>query len=217
MQYLKKTNKLFFDKYAYKVSITTPVASFFRGKNLNHAEAQITALGSRFSPSLEGKLQVGHSWSKKYASFEDVICGIKIVEVLKKTVGYTLRVEGTTLGIYSNDEEVIDKISSIANLEIREISKPETDLVKTFLLSKPKIIIRKEYTHKYKVTLKSMWEQESDFRQWAEKMPKIKIHAGQYTYGGYIYVADAKTLSICRLYLGNKVQKVEEIVSHSEI
>lgn len=217
MLYSKKTNKLFFDKYAYKVSVTTPLATYFRGKDLDKAQADINYLASKFNASLEGKVQVGQSWSKKYASFDDIIVGTRIIETLNSIGDYTLRIENTTLGIYFNEDDIFDKIIGIHHIQVREISRPENDSIKEFLLSKPKTIIRKEYTHKFKVTIKALWTEEPDFRAWAKKMPKIKTNPGSYKYGGYFYVADAKTLSICRLYLGNKVQKVEEIVCHSEI
>ena len=40
----KKTNKLFFKKYVYKIAVSTPVASQFRGKNLVLTKLQIAVL-----------------------------------------------------------------------------------------------------------------------------------------------------------------------------
>ena len=216
MPFLKKTNKLFFDRYAYKVSILTPVAAFFRGKKLIDTQRSLNELSNKFDSGIEGKIRIGFAWSKKYAGVGDVMVASKIIELLTPIDDYTLRVEGSILGVYVNNEELVDKISSINNITLREISKPENLTTKELLLSRPKIIIRKDYTHKYKITLKPLGD-EPVFREWATKMSKIKINASTYRYGGYIYVADAKTLSICRLYLGNKVVKVEELVSHSEI
>lgn len=217
MLYSKKTNKLFFEKYAYKVSITTPLAPCFRGKNLTKTQDELNFLAHKFNPNLDGKVQVGQSWSKRYASFEDIISGTRIIETLNTIDDFTLRVEGSILGIYFNEEDILDKIVSIRNIEVREVSKPENDSIKDFLLSNPKRIIRKEYTHKFKVAVKALWNEAPDFLEWASKMPKIKLNRSSYKYGGYFYVADAKTLSVCRLYLGNKLSKVEEIVTHSEI
>lgn len=216
MPFSKKTNKLFFDRYAYKVSILTPVAAFFRGKKLLDTQRSLNELSNKFDSGIEGKIRVGHTWSKKYAGVSDVLVATKIIEILATIDDYTLRVEGSILGVYVNNEELVDKISSINSIILREISKPENVTTKELLLSRPKIIIRKDYTHKYKITLKPLSD-ELTFREWAGKMSKIKINSSSYRYGGYIYVADGKTLSICRLYLGNKVVKVEELVSHSEI
>jgi hypothetical protein len=217
MLLLKKTNKLFFDKYAYKVSITTPLATYFRGKDLSQTEKHLNLLGQKFDLNPNSKVRIGHSWSKKYASVGDIMIAAKLIDQLKLLNEYTLRVEGSILGIYSNNETITETIPSINNIDVREISKPEDDLSKELLLSRPKVIIRKEYTHKYKVTLKPMYGDEEQFRLWSAKIPKVKVNTGTYKYGGYFYVADAKTLSICRLYLGNKVAKVEEIVSRNEI
>ena len=38
-----------------------------------------------------------------------------------------------------------------------------------------------------------------------------------YLIGGYFYVADQKTLSLCRIFLGDKIRRVDELRTFEEI
>jgi hypothetical protein len=130
---------------------------------------------------------------------------------------YTLRVESSSLGLYSNDIDFIEKVTTIKDIHIEETSQAADNKVKEFLLSTPKAIIRKEYTHKYKVTVNALWDSADSFTTWAHKLPKIKTTGNNYKFGGYFYVADEKTLSLCHIFLSDKVRKVEELVTFEEI
>ena len=85
------------------------------------------------------------------------------------------------------------------------------------MLTTPKAIIRKEYTHKYKVTINALWESADNFKAWAVKLPKIKTTGNKYRFGGHFYVADEKTLSLCHIFLADKIRKVEQLVTTTEI
>jgi hypothetical protein len=217
MQYYKKTTKkLFFGKFVNKVAIQTPLAGYFRGNKLGKIKLDINIVSRRITDKLQS-VQIGGSWSKKYAKIEDVQIALEIVGILESLTDYTLRVESSTLGLYSNDIDFIKKVTSIKDIHIEETSQAADDKVKEFLLSSPKAIIRKEYTHKYKVTVNALWDSADSFTSWADKLPKIKTTGNSYKFGGYFYVADEKTLSLCHIFLSDKVRKVEELVTSEEI
>jgi hypothetical protein len=195
--------------------MVTPIASAFRGKNLKKTELELSLLKERLLESKHKHISVG-GWTKTLASMDDIDNGIKIVGLLNSLTSFNIRVEGKILSLYFNDERMTD-FTSIKNLSIREVFTPETTDIKEFLLDHPSTIIRKEYTHKYKVTVNSLRSDADGFIEWALKLPKIKLSSKKYKYGGHFYVADEKTLNMCRLYLSNKIQKVEELVTNDEI
>ena len=216
MQYYKKTTKkLFFGKFVNKVAIQTPLAGYFRGNKLDRIKLDINIVSRRITDKLP-TVQIGGSWSKKYANIEDIRIAREIVTVLESLPDYTVRVEGWSLSMYSNDD-IIKKVSNIKNIHIEETSQAADDKIKEFLLSTPKAIIRKEYTHKYKVTVNALWDSADSFTSWAGKLPKIKTTGNNYKFGGYFYVADEKTLSLCHIFLSDKVRKVEKLVTFEEI
>jgi len=217
MSYSKKTNKLFFKKYVYKIAIRTPVASQFRGKNPILTKLQIAVLEDKIKRNGTMTVNAGGYYNKKYATLAEIQIAKQILGVLETFDDYGLRVECNTLGLYSNDPAFIQSIENIIGIDIEETAEPENDEIKKFLLSKPKAIIRKEYTHKYKVTVKPLWSEADNFVEWAKKLPKIKVASRKYTYGGHFYVADEKTLSLCHIFLSDSITKIEELVTTAEI
>ena len=212
----KKTTKVFFGKYVYKVALRLPVASTFRGNNLKVVKLQLAILKERFRDRKINHVQMG-GWNRNLASEKDIDTGVVVAETLETLSSYTLRVESTTLGLYSNDDDFFHKILSIPGIVVEETSEPADLKTKEFLLSTPKAIIRKEYTHKYKVTVNALWESADNFKAWAVKLPKIKTTNNKYRFGGHFYVADEKTLSLCHIFLADKIRKVEELVTTTEI
>jgi hypothetical protein len=95
----KKTTKLFFGKYVYKVAVRLPVASKFRGNNLKRISEELESLKEQFANNKLTRMQMG-SWSRSSFTIEDVFLGMNLVDVLETLSSYTLRVEGSTLGLY---------------------------------------------------------------------------------------------------------------------
>jgi len=216
--YQKKTTKLFFNKYIYKVAVRTPLSTLFRGKNLPVTRQQIEALSERFSNARVASTNITNGWrTRQQATSADVFVGLMLLDQLESLSDFTLRVENSTLGLYCNDQDFISKITNINDIDVEEIAEPETDEVREYLLLNPKSIIRGEYTHKYKVTINALWESADNFKEWAVKLPKIKTTNNRYRFGGHFYVADEKTLSLCHIFLADKIRKVEELVTTTEI
>jgi len=216
--YQKKTTKLFFNKYVYKVAVRTPLSTLFRGKNLPNTRQQIEVLSERFDNKRVSSTSITNGWrSRQQATSTDVFVGLLLLDQLDSLSDFTLRVENSTLGLYCNDLDFISKVTNIVGINVEEIAVPETDDVRDFLLSNPKSIIRGEYTHKYKVTVNALWESADNFKAWAVKLPKIKTTNNKYRFGGHFYVADEKTLSLCHIFLADKIRKVEQLVTTTEI
>lgn len=211
-----QTKKVFFKKYIYKVSISLPIASVFRGGNLLQIEKNIEEKRLQLSKSsLEIK-----SHFFKYHHFNYSLNDIERAKLLLNTLGeltegYVLRVERCSLNVYFNNKSYINLIRKIAN--VVEVWEPLNDNVATYLLRNPKSIVSNKSDYKYKVTVKPLTTLGEDFKKWAKQLPKIKLASKNYQWTGHFYVVDDKTLSLCRIYLGNSIQKVEEITNINKI
>lgn len=212
----KKTTKAFFGKYVYKIAVRLSVAIYFRGGKLDVTKLQIGILDARIASNNSRPILLG-GWRNITASLDDLYVANELIAILEDIEQYTIRVEGDTIGVYCNDADILSKISNITNIYVEEVSEPVDDKTKDFLLASPKAIIRKEYTHKYKVTIAGLWDAADNFKAWAVKLPKIKTTNNKYKYGGFFYVADEKTLSLCHIFLADKIRKIEELVTGSEI
>lgn len=214
MRPYKQTSKLYFDKYVNKISVTTVLASEFRSKSLVRAESQINAIAGLIEKTPDGRMKL-KSWYSKYATVADIIHVTKIINLLRKELDYCLRVESDVLSIYTNDDALIERIYQLGS--IRDVCKPVDDKVRAFLLANPNSIISKKYTHKYRVTVNPLRDASDSFHSWAENIPSIKLLKRTYRSDGYFYAANEKTLGMCKIFLGNKIRRVDEMFLVSEI
>ena len=214
MKLYKQTSKLFFDKYVNKITLQTNLASEFRHKNLLKTLARIQALSRQIDKSSSGKVQLS-SFYTRYATVDDIFYVTKVCDILKDELDFGLRVEGNSLGIYSNDDTVIDKLYALG--KIKEYSKPANNKIREFLLANPHSVIAKKYTHKYRITVNPLRDISENFHTWAEKIPSIKLLKRTYRTEGYFYASNEKTLGMCKIFLGNKIRRVDEMFLESEI
>lgn len=217
MKQLKKTKKLFYDKYVYKIVVLTPLASMFRGASMEDTLTEIDHFLRSMEYQGETEKSVGTRWNSRKVTIQEVRRDLALVHLLSSESNYFIRVEGDMLSVYSNDENIMDTGAELYQGCLREVWRPESDKVKDFLLTNPKQIIRPEYSHKYKVTINGLSDPES-FKEWAVKLPKLKVMPrNDYRVGGYFYVADQKTLSLCRIFLGDRIRRVDELRTFEEI
>lgn len=216
MSLSKKTKKLFFDRYLYKISVRTPLAFQFRGSDFEKTRIQLERIKEDMLSKGSTETYVGHSWNRTRLALNELYRDLALIVLLESQPDSTIRIEGGTISFYTNDETAIDTVEELYDHNVREIAKPENDKVKEFLLANPKSILREEFTHKYKVTINPI-DDATAFKQWAKQLPKIKVMRNNYLLGGYFYVADLKTLSMCRLFLADKIRRIDELHTFKEI
>lgn len=213
----KNTEKLFFNKYTCKVSLITPVASVFRMKTLGLIKAQISLYQEELKDPKRQYISI-RSYYTKHINRDDLVTATEVISVLEDADDYAVRVEGSTLGVFVNDESFITRICNISGINLLETVVPKDQKIKEFLIANPRAVIRDEYTHKYKVYTKGMWDSAVGFKAWAAKMPKVKlVDSNSYRFDAFFYVQDDRAMTMCRLYLNDKIRKVEEIFTDSEI
>ena len=204
-------------KYVYKIVVVTPLASMFRGADTENTLAEIDHFLRSMEYQGETAKTVGSRWNSRKVTIQEVRRDLALVHLLSSESDYFVRIEGDILSVYSSDESIIDTVTELYQGHLREVWRPENDKIKAFLLGNPKQIIRTEYSHKYKVTVNGLSDPVT-FIQWAEKIPKLKIMSkNNYDIGGYFYVADQKTLSLCRIFLGDRIRRVDELRTFDEI
>lgn len=218
-RYNKPTKKLFYDKYVYKVTVWTALAEHFRGNDISATTSYLQSVHDSMVNKNETERSWGSRWNTKTVNIRQVQRDIAYSHLISSLDSCQVRVEGSHLSVYTNDETFLDTASALYSgpYELKEIWRPESDKIKEFLLANPKKIIRPEYSHKYKVTVNGIPDIES-FKEWAAKLPKLKVMSrNNYVIGGYFYVADEKTLSLCRIFLGDKIRRVDELRTIAEI
>lgn len=217
MKLSKKTNKLFYDKFVYKVETDTPLGSIYHERDLSKVRRTLNEYDTKVQAA-SGQLDLSKRWHRRIITTPDIFANIQFLTLLEaETEPFNIRVEGNTVNVYTNNKDLVDQISYIKGF-VREIIVPKTDKIKDYLLANPDKVIVKEYTHKYKVIVGGLGLEAANFVAWADNIPKIKL-AGKkkYLYDSYFYVSDLKVLGMCRLFLSKKIRKVQELVTEQEI
>lgn len=211
-----KTKKLFYKKYVNRVAIRTQLAFFFREK-LDGIENRLRTALDRHDHNKEMRVLVAKMYVDKYSTPDEIHSLLNLIQLLREIKDYSMRIEGSCLAIFFNDSQYIDRIKNIKHIVVDEITTPESEAVREFLLNTPDTIISKDHYYRYKVYTRPLKSEAENFKSWATKMNKIYAATEDYYKGGHFYVADSKTLGLCRLYLGGKIRKIEEIVASYEI
>ena len=221
---LKKceTTKLFWGKYLYKLCISNGIGSIFRDKNLSYAREILDKLQQQYE---EGDpLIVTRHFRETPVKELSFLDARKIYKFLSKNDDYTLRIEGTTICIYSNNREWIHTLKSAVNkVNLLEIWEPNPDHLSH--LEPNTIIVENSNGYNYKVTLGNKVGDTSGFANWAKHNPKqVKVgpqlqhnlENNSYVSDMYFYAKDSKILNLCELMLSN-IRRIDKLVVKSDL
>lgn len=216
----KKTNKLFWDKYAYKLGVYNSGTHIFRNKRLDNARAVIDQLEfqQKNGDALNFKL---HRWSERKQDitqndFEDLKI---LVNAFQDDEDYMLRCEGSRLGIYSNNQPWLKKLAK----KLHDVPWYWEPNVPT--LEKNTIYLDKESDFEFKINLNGVAD--TSLAEYCIKNPD-KIRAGaslvkdirnqRNLKGKYLYVKNESILTIVRLFLqSDNIMRVDRLVYQPSI
>lgn len=221
---LKKleTTKLFWDKYLYKLCINNGIGHIFRDKNLSYARGVLDKLQQQYE---SGNALILESHYRqipvKELSFLDAR---KLYKFLSKTDDYMLRIESSTVCIYSNNKEWLHTLKSAVNKEnLLELWEPNPNHLSH--LNENTIIVDKNNGYGYKVTFGPKIADTAGFANWAksnEKQVRVgptlmdNLERSGYVSDLYFYARDEKTLRLCELMLAN-IRRIDKLVVKSNL
>jgi hypothetical protein len=215
-----ETQKLFWNKYLYKLVINNRLAPIFRNKQLSYSKSILNNLEAQ---QKAGQPMIVTKTLRQDVIQEDHFLDAKTVyKYLSKSSDYMLRVERSTLCIYSNDRVwLMDIKADICAYNLEEFWEPNTETIN--VLDANTIIVDHEIPYEFRVTLRSKGS--NSFAKWADKNPKqVKLGPvlkeemlkNGYVEGMYFYARDDRTLQLCNLMLDN-IRRVDRIVSKRNI
>jgi hypothetical protein len=199
---VKYSSKLFRGKYKYKVVFTSGVAGWFRDGNADSI--------------IDHHINNDYYYARK-ASPNDKSHAKKLAEILKKVSNWAVRVETPFVSVYLDLEDDLEKIVSNCKNRVKYIEIP--DPKSQTLLAEGTVLVKK-LDFKFKVSLGVSNQNHSNFVQWCENNPKIRmpkrakrdlskdVNSG----GGFFYVKDEKVLTMVKMFLGRTITKVESVV-----
>jgi hypothetical protein len=208
---VKATKRLFMDKYQYKVVLVCPVASWFRGANLDFAKEKLLLIDNKVLP-LDTPL-----WSKLKTK-QDLDYCIQLESTLSKFNDFDIRVEHPLLSFYSNNFNDIITLSNVDVNRTKYVSQPSTTLHPK--LEKNTIFLPK-INYGFRVTMGKTRTSYASFISWTENNSKVKMTNNAIrdlgrdrSWGGcYFYVKDEKCLTMVKMFLGSEIGRIDRIIN----
>lgn len=219
-----ETTKLYWDKYLYKLVIYNRIGTIFRDKNLSHARQVLDTMQQLHESGESIKLE--RHRRVDYIQESHFLDAHKLYKFFSNSKDdYTLRIEGNTTCIYSNDKSWLNSVNFALHYEnVLEFWGPNPEHI-DILKDVNTIIVDKETPYLYKVSLGRGRMSTTGFANWADKNPKqVKIGPvlkeelliNGYVNGMYFYARDEKTIQLCTLMLDN-IRRIDKLVVKTNI
>lgn len=218
---LKKlqTNKLFYGKYAYKISTNVYGGHLIRFLKFDMLKKWCSN-------------QVSIVWLNKYLQIDKAT----LLDYINQLEPYLceeiqLRTERNTVNIFLKDRELYDQMTESLKFYIEFISEPASEQELDTLLNDTKTVLCNQFPkgiYRYKVILKDMPSDiRHNFLNWSKQYSK-KLHFPPntkkslqvvYPWWGdhYFYVSDDKMLLLTKLFIQGYIRRVEEYKLKSRI
>jgi hypothetical protein len=203
----KKTNKLFLDKYRYKVVLTTKFAPLFRNKDINSIINKIEFWKNieKFPPYVYG------------GNKSDYDIAINIANTINSiNAEYKVMVSNPRVSFYTDNETDFNILTKILKNQIRFISIPS----KTDVVFEKNTIYLKYINFDYKITISNCINNKQSFLNWCKDNNKIRMskNCQRHLMRGlkkgysYFYVKDAKSLSVVQMFIGSNIHRIDRVI-----
>jgi hypothetical protein len=213
-----ETIKLFWDQYCYKLVLTNRLSNIFREKRFSFTRDSLDQLQQLYD---EKEPLV---WSRGYRRHEiiseEVFNDAKLLfKFFTVHDDYKLRVEQSTLNIYTNDKIWLDQIANKLSHAVREYWEPDPETQNQ--LEKGVIVTDHVPDFAYRVTLGQKQFDAVGLATWyRNNTDKLKIgpvlleeleSGNGYVNNMYLYARDEKILQLLSLMCSN-IRRVDKIV-----
>ena len=227
-QTTKETKRLYFNKWIYKICLHLEGMSYIKRTSLKNL------MLLDYSPVTNG----WYFRQKQLAvnNKDELIKIALFLEDSKEHYSFQTRTEGPTLGIFTNDLSLIDKVNSEFGPLVTDVYQPLNDDVAKYLISNKNKIICTELPsglYQFKTYFTSSQKipasTRTNFLAWADNysdekisMPKstrifLEGSNGYYSYGQYFYTSDSKMLAMALMFISGYASKTDEYVLKTDI
>ena len=215
-----ETERLFYDKYMYKVCIYLPIASIFREKRYDHTRSVLDDLHQQLENT--GEIFWKRGWRLSAPLNVDVLKDAQLLYTLlikQDFESYKLRVEQSQLCYYTNDIKNVESLLVHFDKRIESVHMPNSDNIKDL---KPNVII-KDSDWEYKVTVGP--KVDPSLADWFENnKDKVKagktfiecIRNGHYVRGFYFYAKNEKVLQLINIVLAGNIVRVDKFINKAQ-
>jgi hypothetical protein len=201
----KITNRLFNNKYQYKVVLVCGGASYFRDKDFDQIRQRLALF----------KFEEHYYKNAGIKNQEELDWTLKLLSCLQNMKDYNVRVEQPFISIYTNTKKDVDRLIKLELGKVKYISIPPSNstLVENTIISS-------KIDFDYRITLGKTTREHSAFVDWASSNKKLRLtkscikelHKNRSWGGTYFYITGDNNLLMARMHLGEAINRVDRIV-----
>jgi len=215
------TTKLFYDQYAFKVTIVNRLAPIFRNKNWKLSRDVLDKLQIDYENGLP--LTIGR-WTKKEPVSENDFIDAK--NLFKKFVRnenkFGLRIQYLEINVYSNEKKWLKKLLKGLHFKDYVFFSPPEEYLQFLIDNKNTIIVSPNFEYGYKITFgNNVSTTLADFLvanrlrfKYADTLIK-DIQSNISVKGRYIYCKTDKDIMLLRIATGNNVSRIDRCVKQT--
>jgi len=201
----KITNRLFSNKYQYKVVLVCGGASYFRDKDFDQIRQRLA----------DFNFEAHYYKNAGIKNQEELDWTFKLLVTLQNLTDYSIRVEQPFISIYTNTKKDVDKLINLEPSKVKYISVPPSN--NTLIEN---TIISSKIDFDYRITLGKTTREHSAFVNWASNNTKLRLtkscikelHKNRSWGGTYFYITGDNNLLMARMHLGEAINRVDRIV-----
>jgi len=201
----KITNRLFSNKYQYKVVLVCGGASYFRDKDFDQIRQRLA----------DFNFEAHYYKNAGIKNQEELDWTFKLLVTLQNLTDYSIRVEQPFISIYTNTKKDVDKVINLEPSKVKYISVPPSN--NTLIEN---TIISSKIDFDYRITLGKTTREHSAFVNWASNNTKLRLtkscikelHKNRSWGGTYFYITGDNNLLMARMHLGEAINRVDRIV-----
>ena len=218
------TRKLWNRKYMYKVTFYSTINRIFssrfgKHKGVEYAKECVAILDECIEQN--GPMQLPrYRGNYDYVSMIEYKYVKSLLELIENTDSIRTRVEYSTLNVYLEREEDLDRFinNKVVKKFIHEIWQPDPKDIQHLLSNENIFILKEPSPYQFRVYLKS--GKHTELAKWLEAN-KDKTKATDYALMNmkesnwssvYFYVRDEKLLVFVQMLAGHAVQRIERLV-----
>lgn len=212
-----ETNKLFWDKYLYKLVLTNKLANIFREKRFSYTRDVLDQLQQLYDD--KELLIYNRGYRRQDVITEETFRNAQLIfKFLTVHDDYKLRVEQSSISIYTNDKIWLDQIALKLSKVAREYWEPDPERISQ--LEEGIIFVDKAVDYQYKITLGQKQFDAHGLWKWCVSNPsqaKVgpvlleELKNNGYVNNMYLYVRDDKVLQLLSLICSN-IRRVDKLV-----
>ena len=207
-----ETTKLFYNEYENKLVIRNQLAHLFRDKQWGYTKNHLDRLQYAFECG--SRLEYIRGRRVEVIDVQDFREAQILFNELTNSSEYKLRVESPRMQIYSNNLNLLDRLSAKIASVLERWEPGDAGLV-----SADTVILNRARPYDYRITLANSVT--TDFANWVDSnLDKIKIGMSclsairhrRYTRGLYFYVRNEKYLHLLQLVGSDCILKIDKVI-----